>query len=53
MGEILSVIFLVVLVSSCTSWIIDIIKVIREKRDMNKSLKKEIDERATDAWLLF
>jgi len=40
MGEILSIIFVSILASSCTSWIIDVIKVIREKREMNKSLEK-------------
>ncbi|EJQ43685.1 hypothetical protein IEQ_05013 [Bacillus cereus BAG6X1-2] len=44
MGEILSIIFLVILVSSCTNWMVDIIKVIREKRDVKRMVEKEMEQ---------
>ncbi|MES5896784.1 hypothetical protein [Bacillus cereus group sp. RP43] len=35
---------LTIRVSSCTNWIIDIIKVIREKRDVARMVEKEMEQ---------
>ncbi|EJQ43686.1 hypothetical protein IEQ_05014 [Bacillus cereus BAG6X1-2] len=44
MGEILSIISVSILASSCTSWIIDVIKVIREKRAVSRMVEKEMEQ---------